>query len=634
MKEKFEKIFLVLIFLILPAIATAKICCCYEDAQGNCTDCYTLNTNNCNYCPDTAVCKCTQGACGGGRTETNCADGKDNDGDGKTDCADPDCNGRYCGYTTINCPPYCSGNKRCTYPSSSVTCSKYCSGGTCKVSNCSCGTATCQRCNDNDLCTYDRCQNGKCIFPPKCSSRECCDIYGNCVASGGWGEGVSNPGPCKKEYCDNGIWKSSICLMMGDGQSGFEAECDPDTWNCPYYTIPWGTKGACIDGTCWGLKVCMAIINRCCSDWVPGKCAQNGCASDERYYERRCLTGIETKCEYDEFCAGGCTPGETRDCTIPCTYKKCVGSQCKTVTTEVSGTQVCQADFTWGPCQATCPSDQCQTNADCRQNRPPKAKNLRETIDNCAWGSIPQVAPGLSIILRWDYSDPDGDPQASYEIWLDDSPAFSDPKFTFKTDSSSHSYSLNLSQDENGDFCPKNYPDFGCGLKWGTTYYWKVRVKDTKGNWSSWSSVKSFTTPSHASPLIDFSWSPQNPGVLEVVSFEDLTKCYDPSDNVVPCQSWYWEFEDGVPSSSHNQNATTSFQSPGTKKVSLTVTDSSGYSCQKAKNLNILYPLPFWKEIPPFMSSILRFLQTSATSLTNYLNFVKIYLTKFFGRLK
>jgi hypothetical protein len=229
-------------------------------------------------------------------------------------------------------------------------------------------------------------------------------------------------------------------------------------------------------------------------------------------------------------------------------------------------------------------------------NQPPTVSNPHETQNCCAWGSSPQVAPGLAITLHWTYSDPEGDPRSAFEIWLDDSLSFSDPKFNkvfnISSSESSQSYVLNLSDDQEGDWLNR--------LAWGTTYYWKVRVKDSAGNWSDWSTIDSFTTPSHASPYVNFTWSPQNPTVNQVVQFTDLSECYNSSDNIVPCSSWFWTFQNGNPSSSTKQNPTTTFSSVGSNLVTLRVTDSSGFWCEGSKTVTSTYPLPFWKEIPPF----------------------------------
>ena len=246
-------------------------------------------------------------------------------------------------------------------------------------------------------------------------------------------------------------------------------------------------------------------------------------------------------------------------------------------------------------------------------NQRPTVSNPTTTQDCCAWGFSPQVASGLAITLHWTYSDPDGDPRSAFEIWLDDSSNFQDPKFNkvfnISSSESSQSYVLNLSDDQEGDWLNR--------LAWGTTYYWKVKVKDSAGNWSDWSPVESFNTPSHAYPYVNFKWDPQIPTVNQVVQFTDLSKCYNPSDNVVPCSSWLWTFQNGNPPSSTQQNPTTTFTSVSSNLVTLKVTDSSNYSCEIQKTVTSTYPLPFWKEIlPPIFFKIRDFLASLIFSIS------------------
>ena len=246
-------------------------------------------------------------------------------------------------------------------------------------------------------------------------------------------------------------------------------------------------------------------------------------------------------------------------------------------------------------------------------NQRPTVSSPTTTQDYCAWGFSPQVASGLAITLHWTYSDPEGDPRTAFEIWLDDSSNFQDPKFNkvfnISSSESSQSYVLNLSDDQEGDWLNR--------LAWGTTYYWKVRVKDSAGNWSDWSPVDSFNTPSHAYPYVNFKWDPQIPTVNQVVQFTDLSKCYNPSDNVVPCSSWLWTFQNGNPPSSTSSNPTTTFTSVSSNLVTLKVTDSSNYSCEGQKTVTSTYPLPFWKEIlPPIFFKIRDFLASLIFSIS------------------
>jgi PKD repeat protein len=127
-----------------------------------------------------------------------------------------------------------------------------------------------------------------------------------------------------------------------------------------------------------------------------------------------------------------------------------------------------------------------------------------------------------------------------------------------------------------------------------------------------------FKTPSHPYPIPDFNFKPEKPTVNQVVQFFDQSQCFDTPGtttcSILTGDSFFWIFEKGNPSSSTNQNPTTTFSSVGTFSVTLKVTDSSGYSCTTSKSLQTTYPLPFWREIPPlffkmrnFLASLIRF---------------------------
>lgn len=132
-------------------------------------------------------------------------------------------------------------------------------------------------------------------------------------------------------------------------------------------------------------------------------------------------------------------------------------------------------------------------------------------------------------------------------------------------------------------------------LSYNTTYYWRVRVWDQDNMTSTWAVGPSFTTPKHAYPTPDFTWSPEKPTIGEIVQFTDRSQAYGGARVTF----WYWTFQDGDPSTSNLQNPQVKFLSPGVKTVTLRVTDSDGYSCTGQKRVNAQYPLPFWKEIHP-----------------------------------
>jgi len=206
-------------------------------------------------------------------------------------------------------------------------------------------------------------------------------------------------------------------------------------------------------------------------------------------------------------------------------------------------------------------------------NNPPSATNLSVTQgDYCSASSPP-------VILSWQFSDPDaGDSQSAYQVQVDNNSDFSSPeKDSGKVLSSSNSYAPT-------------------GLSYSTTYYWRVKVWDSKDSSSAWATGPSFTTL-HAYPRPDFSWSPENPQVKQSVQFTDKSQAFEAT-----ITNWSWVFQDGDPATSSSQNPKIKFLSQGSKWVTLTVTDSTGYSCSIKKTVNVeeFSLWGWWKEIIPF----------------------------------
>lgn len=206
-----------------------------------------------------------------------------------------------------------------------------------------------------------------------------------------------------------------------------------------------------------------------------------------------------------------------------------------------------------------------------RPNELPSATNLKANLINGCIGNY--------YTFSWTFTDPDGDSQSAYQIQIDNNSNFSSPEIdTGKIISSS------------------NYYTNSTPLSYNTTFYWRLKVWDSKNASSDWIIAPSFTTPKHPYPFVDFEWSPQNPTVNEEVQFIDKSEVYGGATKV----SWYWTFQDGSPPNSRLQNPVAKFLSPGPKSVTLEVTDSDGYSCTKQKIINLRLPLPKWKEIQPY----------------------------------
>ena len=230
-------------------------------------------------------------------------------------------------------------------------------------------------------------------------------------------------------------------------------------------------------------------------------------------------------------------------------------------------------------------------------NNIPSATNLsREQTSGC--GSAPIVR------FSWNYSDDDNvppgtDPQSAYEIQIDDdSNLDEDPIATLSGGAST-----------SRDYSPPSF---------GTTYWWRVRVRDTNGPaWSGWTDGPNFTPTKWPDP--DFIWCPLEPDINETIQFCSVFEagvcdqaaepsCSDmtgSADNLTTCAAgcnlWEWDFDnDGTPEITSTDNPTYSYSSSGDYRVRLTVTDADGHSCFKLHDVSADIPLPIWKEIPPF----------------------------------
>ena len=227
-------------------------------------------------------------------------------------------------------------------------------------------------------------------------------------------------------------------------------------------------------------------------------------------------------------------------------------------------------------------ADQCSSNADCAPpppllpflNQPPSATNLKVTQPDYCTISWP------AAILSWNFTDPDGDTQSAYQVQVDNNSDFSSPEVdTNKVISSSQSYAT-----------------LSGVLSWNTTYYWRLKVWDSKNLSSSWISGSSFATPRHQYPTINFSWFPLNPAVNGSVQFTDSSIVFGGASK----SEWQWTFTDAAPPVSNQENPTTKFLSSANKSATLKMTDSDGFSCEGQRTISVQLPPPEWIEIAPF----------------------------------
>jgi hypothetical protein len=219
------------------------------------------------------------------------------------------------------------------------------------------------------------------------------------------------------------------------------------------------------------------------------------------------------------------------------------------------------------------------------------------------------ISPGEGLIsFEWTYNDKEGDRQSHYHLQIATDSGFNnivvDREIPQVVESNKEGSSGVLIVPENPNAYSKCKSGVykGLCLEYGKSYYWRVRVKAAEPKdqqtWSGWqlgSQGQSFTTPSHAYPWVDFSWTPETPSTGEIVQFFGTSTVYGGAT----ISSWDWTFPNGNPQNSSNQNATTTFTYTGSKTVTLTVTDSDGFSCSKEKMISIQMPLPGWQEVPP-----------------------------------
>jgi len=242
------------------------------------------------------------------------------------------------------------------------------------------------------------------------------------------------------------------------------------------------------------------------------------------------------------------------------------------------------------------------TTPDCNDPPDKPVTTSVEAMNHCS-------IQGISVpTFEWTYSDPEGDPQQGYEIRIDDDPTFTmpgpDPDEFTASGGSSTSYTP----------VPSEWADW---QEWSTNYWWIVRVQDNYGNWSDWSNINPFNTPSHAYPWVDFSPSPQNPVAGEVVEFIQNqsgvaeTLCYDGGEHLCEIDSsvtYEWDLSynsgDGFITDSFNKgNTTTSYATVEPIEIRLRVTDNSllgsNKSCTGSEMINVEFPLPEYEEVSP-----------------------------------
>ena len=218
-------------------------------------------------------------------------------------------------------------------------------------------------------------------------------------------------------------------------------------------------------------------------------------------------------------------------------------------------------------------------------NNPPSATNLNKT--DCDWCVNP-----FQFILNWTFTDPDGDSQAAKQIQLDNNSNFSSIDHdSGKVENNVQAYTTFMTDGRGGV------------LQFNKSYYWRLKVWDSRGAESSWIiahwivAPQTLNTPRHAYPDPNFTWQPLRPIAGDSVQFTDQSIASGGARIV----RWSWTFQDGNPPTSFSQNPLVIFGGgEGAKKVQLTVWDTDNYSCPVEKEVNIGIFAPIWREIAPW----------------------------------
>ncbi|MDP2910716.1 MAG: hypothetical protein Q8N58_02965, partial [bacterium] len=201
-------------------------------------------------------------------------------------------------------------------------------------------------------------------------------------------------------------------------------------------------------------------------------------------------------------------------------------------------------------------------------NAPTAAINPITTGNYCFTASPP-------IFLNWTFSDVDaGDTQSAYQIQIDNSGAgFPSPEVdTGKVINSGNTYAP-------------------IGLSFGTTYWWRIRVWDSRDLQSAGWATSLFATDSRW-PEPSFVYNPAAPLVEEDVQFDSTV-------NFCVACTYLWNFDTG--SSDIIADPVYAFPAEDNYNVTLRAT-SGGLWCEVSQIVSIgaALPLPTWNEIAPF----------------------------------
>ncbi len=299
--------------------------------------------------------------------ETDCGDGKDNDGDGLIDCADPDCNGLTCGVgrtcsDAVCCNTACSGGcdvcKLSLGATADGTCTVLtagsagsgCNGFLCNGTAAACPStcvadANCAAghyCSASGVCTLDLPQGSACTAGNQCASKQCSDGFCCNTACAGACDA------CSKAL---GATADGTCTILGNTAVGGCSPylCDGANATCPVScTLPsqCATGFTCLAGGACGkepLGAACANGNLC----VSGFCADSVCCNTACGPCGRCSTATGAAVN------GTCEPRPVGTVVAACGNYLCNGTAVSCPTTCATSAD-CVAPATCNTTAGTC----------------------------------------------------------------------------------------------------------------------------------------------------------------------------------------------------------------------------------------------------------------------------------------
>ena len=220
--------------------------------------------------------------------------------------------------------------------------------------------------------------------------------------------------------------------------------------------------------------------------------------------------------------------------------------------------------------------------------------NVAPTVSPLAPAApVNYCASPFDWVLRWNFSDANGDSQYSYQVVVNNA----DIGIVIdsgKVISSSNSYAIPLGL-----------------LSFNKTYNWAIKVWDSDVTCltddvtckTAVAVGASFTTIKHAAPAVSFTCSPIRPAKGEQITCTDATAVSGGA--TISARQWILPADATLNGDATSPSVLFKFNTSGSKTIGLSVTDSDNLSCQKNSGqggipaLNIVRQIPQFKEILP-----------------------------------